>query len=290
MPAGTGLPIMVQRGCAQMPVIAGVVMPASPVLIPEVGRGRERDAVQTVGACRRVARLLQDAGPDLLVVVLPPEGDTCRVWTAPSDTVPRSFERYDTAELNTVDRLDAGVATLLGGSAAGVTCAERPFDEIPEPALLPLYFLSRTATLPLALISPPAIDLPSAALTGVALAGAMSAAGRRAAVVAVGELSSRLFRGAPGGYSPTAAGFDQTLVELLERGDHAGVLSLSSSARQDAAETLLPQLATVLGALGEEFTVDLLSYGGPYGAGYLVGFLNPAPSAGVSRRQLPVNI
>src|SRR5438045_1520149 len=76
---------------------------------------------------------------------------------------------------------------------------------------------------------------------GQRLGGQLAAAAVDMAVlvVAAGEISTRVFRGAPGGYHPDAAAFDQRVVEQLSASDTAALLETESEQRRAAGESLL---------------------------------------------------
>ncbi|HEY7295057.1 MAG TPA: AMMECR1 domain-containing protein, partial [Dehalococcoidia bacterium] len=52
-------------------IVCGAILPHSAVLVPEVGRGRERPAFNTIAALRRAARTLAASDFDTLLVLTP---------------------------------------------------------------------------------------------------------------------------------------------------------------------------------------------------------------------------
>ncbi|MGH2586856.1 MAG: hypothetical protein ACRDJE_18235 [Dehalococcoidia bacterium] len=98
---------------------------------------------------------------------------------------------------------------------------------------------------------------------------------RRVAIVAVGELSSRILPGGPGGYEPDAAAFDRAVVELVAKADLAGLRSIDPARRSIAGEGLVPQPAAALAALPGGAPAEPPSYEHPFGVGYLVARLAP---------------
>ena len=257
-----------------MPVVAGLVVPSTPVLVPEVGRGRERQAIETITAYRRAGRLVQEQAPDLLVLILASEDDLPAVWTAAAGPIRRPFAAFDAPELALADGLDRTVAAMLIGGRPGFAWRERTAAESPESTLAPLYFLAGGAGVPLLLVEVPTARLPAAAEAGVELAHALAETPRRAVVVAVGELSDRLFPGAPGGFAANAGEFDRRVVGLLEAGDTQSLLDMDDSERAESGETLLPQLVALASVLGGGARVEILSYALPFGIGYLLASLH----------------
>ena len=54
-----------------MPILGAIIVPHPPVILPEVGRGREREIQATIDACRAAARRVADWGPDVLILSSP---------------------------------------------------------------------------------------------------------------------------------------------------------------------------------------------------------------------------
>ena len=54
-----------------MPVVAAFAVPHPPLIVPGVGRGRERDIAATVAAYEEVARRVAEIAPDTLVISSP---------------------------------------------------------------------------------------------------------------------------------------------------------------------------------------------------------------------------
>ena len=95
-------------------------------------------------------------------------------------------------------------------------------------------------------------------------------------MVASGDLSHRLTADAPAGYDPAGKEFDRQLVQLLRRGDAAGIAGLDAELRERAGECGYRSILMMLGAFpGERVATDVLSYEGPFGVGYCVALVWP---------------
>src|SRR3712207_6309148 len=140
-------------------IVGGFVTPATPVLVPEVGRGRERSAVRTVAALRRAARLLRSLTPDALVVMVPGSEPVPVVRAPASGTLQRAFGSLDAPELDRVDPVDGDLAAVLAESTGGLIRSDSDSERWPEAALATLYFLVGQASLPSVCVEIPAADL-----------------------------------------------------------------------------------------------------------------------------------
>lgn len=92
----------------------------------------------------------------------------------------------------------------------------------------------------------------------------------RIAVIASGDLSHRLTKNAPAGYSSKGVKFDNKLMEFLSGKKTKSILNMSEKLISEAGECGLRSIIILLGILdGIEYKPETLSYEGPFGVGYL---------------------
>ena len=93
---------------------------------------------------------------------------------------------------------------------------------------------------------------------------------RRVAVVASADLSHRLTRSAPAGYSPYGRKFDEKILALLKERKHGALITFEPELAAKAAQCGLPPLTILAGILdGIEATPEILSYESPFGIGHV---------------------
>lgn len=94
---------------------------------------------------------------------------------------------------------------------------------------------------------------------------------KRIAVIASGELSHRLTKKSPAGYSPRGIEFDQQVKNLLETNKTNLLPKLNTSLVEEAGECGFRSLLILAGILNSiNVTTEVLSYEAPFGIGYLV--------------------
>ena len=270
--------------------IWAALMPHPPIIIPEVGHGREQEAAATLdGAARLCERLaaLHRAGraPDVLLVLSPHQlyapgalfiNDAPRIrgslapFGAPQAAVEADTDAEALREFESA--LDA----------TGIPFARGKFEDITRDhgSLVPLRYLAPTFAggklPPVVIAGPSGLDLEQALLLGRTLAGLSEK--RRWALLASGDLSHRLKPGAPAGFSPDGAPFDQAVVRALQSGDPSVLTELSPKLRENAGECGLRSILVMLGLCAGP--VEVLSYEGPFGVGYCNALWTPASSGG----------
>ena len=92
--------------------------------------------------------------------------------------------------------------------------------------------------------------------------------------LASGDLSHRLQQGAPAGYSPRGAVFDEIVRQCMREGDVKRLLNIEPELVEEAGECGLRPFIMALGVLdGYAIEAEELSYEGPFGVGYMVARL-----------------
>src|SRR3990170_4516567 len=259
------------------------ISPHPPIIIHEVGRGREAETSRTIAALQQVATRMAEHRPETVVLVSPhgplrPEAfgviDSTRAvgtfadWGAPG--VVFSFE---------TDRRAADLI-VHEAQAAGLPVARlaRWGEGLDWGCTVPLYYLqhgmgeAKLVTVAISFLSPGAhFEF------GKALARALGRLDRRVAFISSADLSHALKPGAPNGYHPAGRQFDERYQQAVANWDVDWVLSLEEGFRRQAAEDAIPQTAVLMGALsGLPVTPRVLSYEGPFGVGYLVAAIDIA--------------
>lgn len=253
------------------------VCPHPPVIVPEVGQGREADVSDTVEAMQKLGAELALHRPDtaLLMATHGPlnpgaffllsapnaEGDFAR-WGAPG--VHLSFE----IDSETV------AAVQEEGEAAGLPLdsADRWDSGLDWSCTVPLYFLrcgmpaARLVAMNIAFLSP-----QEHFQFGRAVRRAVDRLGRRAVIIASADLSHRLSPDGPYGFDPAGPEFDRRIREAVEQWDVDAVLNMQLTFREAAGDDAVPSLSFLMGALdGLPVRPRILSYEGPFGVGYMV--------------------
>ena len=251
-------------------------MPHPPIIVPEVGRGRERKASATVEGMERLTKLLSEKRPDYLLVLSPHQPyarNALFINRAPrlkGSLAPFgahvSFEFYSSKKTYPLTEY---LTTM------GITVIEENSPDLTQDhgTLVPLYFLrkiwrERGLVLPdMLLASPTGLGAEKSFQLGEALASFDDELSW--GFLASGDLSHSLTPDAPGGYSPSGPKFDAAVVAALSSVDPQELLALSPSERGEARECGLCSAMAMLGlcrALGR--SIDVISYEGPFGVGY----------------------
>lgn len=259
-------------------VICAVLMPHAPVLIPAVGTGREYLAAGTCRAMREAAQKIVASTPDSVVLISPHsprKSGAFGLWV--DEAVKGTFAEFGVPETEVHLPSDRRLTSAIVSEARARNVAtwsirNQPLD---HGALVPLWFLVEAGwSGPTVVTSLNYPDEGGLASFGEAIQQAVRTLHRRTAVIASGDMSHRLTRGAPCGFHPEAHRFDETFIQLVGAGDYRGLLDVHPSLRELAAEDALD--STVTAAAAVDWCAAghrVLNYEGPFGVGYGVAIL-----------------
>ena len=273
-----------------MPWTWAALMPHPPIIIPEVGHGREKEAATTLsGAEQLLSRLSAmhsdvTAIPDVLLILSPHHAHArgalfINIASAPSGSLAPFGAASVAHTLRTPPDAVQALADHLRANRIPVICGEMEDLTPDHGTLVPLHILSRcfpNHTLPPVIVANPVGMAPEAALhLGEALARFTGP--QNWALVASGDLSHRLKQDGPGGFSPDGAVFDDTVIKALRSGDPGLLLNLPLVMQVNAGECGLRSVLTLMGLCNSP--VEVLSYEAPFGVGYCNALWTPGSRA-----------
>lgn len=286
-----------------MPMLGAILTPHPPILLPEVGKGREKDIAATGRAMDAAARAVAQWNPDVLIVasphtimyadyfhIAPGKGGTGTMSAFGAPQV-RVEAAYDVALREEIIRR----AKAAGLEAGTLGQREAALD---HGVVIPLYFLRRAGvTCPVVRMGLSGFPPLEHYRLGQCVAGAVEALGRRAVFVASGDLSHKLKADGPYGFAPEGPVFDETVTRAMAAGDFLQFLTMDPSLCDRAAECGLRAFQMMAGALdGLAVAPQLLSHEGPFGVGYAVALFPvtgrddsrcyAAPCAQIRRQQM----
>lgn len=260
-----------------MSMLGAIITPHPPVLLPEVGGGREREIAATDRAMRTAAETVAAWQPDVIIVSSPHTilyRDYFHI--APGDGAVGDMSRFGAPEV----RIQASYDTLLReeiirraeaeGLHAGTLGQRDP--ELDHGVLIPLYYLRKAGVrCPIVRMGLSGFSPLDHYRLGKCVQDAVNALGRRAVFLASGDLSHKLKADGPYGYAPEGPQFDDAVTRTMASGDFLEFLTIDPALCERAAECGLRSFQVMAGALdGLIVESQLLSHEGTFGVGYAI--------------------
>jgi len=248
--------------------------PHPPLLIPNIGKENLEQVAATCKSLNKLEAEMYQLKIDTLLIISPH-----------GDLTPDAFTINQAANLTVKFTNFGDLATKmsfkndieLGYKIREYLETKMPVRLINEPELdhgagVPLYCL--TAHLKDLKIVPLGFSLLSLKEHyefGEMLQEILLPSTKNIGVVASGDLSHCLTTEAPAGFSPRGQEFDHVFINLLKEKKIKEIINLDRELIADASECGLRSFVILLGILDKiNFQVEVLSYEGPFGVGYLV--------------------
>jgi len=276
-------------------IVFGCIVPHPPLLVPDVGGGRETGILRTTKAMERLTQQLAEHRPDT-VFIISPHGSSHHNAMGAATSMSSQGSMRSWGARGPDYRFDNDLETVAAledeARAANIpmrSIGDRSY-ELDHGVLVPVHFLikgmGRAKMVPLTFSWLP---LDAHFAFGQAVRRAAEKIGRRVAIVASGDLSHRLTHDGPAGFHPDGEVFDRKLVQYIEDYDVMGIMTMDEALINHAGECGLRSIVILLGALdGLAVKSEVLSYEGPFGVGYCVASFevedgNPDPMHPIAR-------
>lgn len=252
------------------------LLPHSPLLIPEIGRANYRFLAKTVAAYEEISRALKANPAETIIIISPhssPDADAFVLNVAPEMNINlQDFGFIPPKIILSGDALLADqIKTALRPEFSLQLASENLLD---NGSAIPLYLLRSACPEAKIIVISSANNLSREDhwRFGEKLRTVLTANEKKIALIASGDMSHRLKKKSPGGYSPKGAKFDNKLIEYLSDPTTAAanILKMDAKLIKDAGECGLRPLLILLGAVnGSKWQPEVLSYQTDFGIGYL---------------------
>ncbi len=265
-------------------IISSYIFPHPPLIVPEIGKGDEKGAANTLRACEKAAEEIRKEKPSTIILTTshaPLFEDY--IFINDFKTLKGDFGRFGARQVNLGFENNLKMAESIvefakkegfdaGGIDEGIGKKYGISGELDHGAMVPLYYISRVySDFKLVHIAMSTLTLEEHYRFGMCIGEAIRNSDEDVVFVASGDLAHRLTSDGPYGYNKHAGEFDELFVKSIEKDDIDAILDIDDKLRDEAAECGLRSFVIMLGALdGYSVSPKVYSYEGPFGVGYMV--------------------
>jgi MEMO1 family protein len=256
-------------------LVFAAVVPHPPLLIPQIGKENKDRLKKTEQGFDILEDDLNEANPDTLIIISP-HGDVSveNFSINTNETYKAQFQDFGdfSTELEFKSDLQF-INKLKSENETNLPLQLIYQDNLDHGASVPLYYLTRkNKDRRIVPINYSYLNYEEHVKFGEAIKEAIFSLDKRYAIIASGDLSHRLSKQAPEGFSPKAKEFDKKIVQLLKKRNLEAIMSIDSALIEEAAECGLRSILVLLGAIQKmNYDFQVLSYEAPFGVGHLVG-------------------
>ncbi len=266
-----------------MSVTAAYMVPHPPLIVPEVGRGNEKQIDATRRAYERIASEIAALAPETVIISSPHSVMyRDRFHISPGREASGSFadfgapgvrfrEAYDTELIEAVCR-----CAREKGIPAGTQGERDP--RLDHGVTVPLYFLRRATSAPFKLVRLGLSGLgpEDHYALGQAIQRAVEETGRTVVYIASGDLSHKLKASGPYGFAPEGPEYDARVMDVCAQAAFGELMDFDEGFLERAAECGHRSFIIMAGALdGRAVTAQALSHQDVTGVGYGICAFRP---------------
>ncbi len=261
-----------------MSILAAMVVPHPPIILPEVGHGEEKKIQRTITAYQEVARRTVNLKPDTIIISSPHSimyGDYFHI--SPGQSAKGNFAQFRAPQVEISVNYDTEFVKELSKSAQDSNLSAGYFHErsaaLDHGTMIPLRFMEQaginfneTKVVRIGLSGLPATDHYK---LGQLISQTAEKLNRRVVYIASGDLSHKLKSDGPYGFIEEGPIFDEKIMDYLSLGDFLSALTMDNNLCRQASECGLRSFWIMTGALDKKsVTCERLSYEGTFGVGY----------------------
>ena len=227
---------------AAVSVLASFMVPHPPMIVPAVGLGSEKQIIRTTEAYTQVAREIAELQPETIIITSP-HATMYRDYfhISPGSHATGSFSRFRAASVSFTEQYDTELVEAIESIAArkrfpAGTEGERD-AKLDHGTMVPLWFIRQFySDFRLVRIGLSGLPLTDHYKFGQIIHAAVKAVGRRAVLVASGDLSHKLQSYGPYGYAPEGPQYDERIMDVCSRAAFDELFDFSETFCDEAAE------------------------------------------------------
>lgn len=269
-----------------MSVLAAYMVPHPPMIVPQIGKGSEKQVAETIRAYQEVAAEIEKIRPETVIISSPHAtlyADYFHI--SPGKTADGDFGRFGAPQVSFREQYDTELTKKIcdlakqKGFPAG-TLGERE-RQLDHGTMVPLYFLEqRYKNFRLVRIGLSGLSLADHYAFGQIIREAVGETGRNVVYIASGDLSHKLQEYGPYGFAPEGPEYDSRIMDVCGRGAFGELLDFEESFCDRAAECGHRSFVIMAGVLdGLAVEARRLSHEDVTGVGYGICAFRPGDAS-----------
>ena len=273
-----------------MSIAAAYMVPHPPMIVPQVGRGSEQQVRETIRAYEAVADEIAEIRPET-VIITSPHAVLYADWfhISPGEKAEGDFGQFRAPEVRFLEKYDTELVKAICAIAkekdfpAG-TAGERD-RRLDHGTMVPLYFIEQKyKDFMLVRTGLSGFPLADHYAFGQIIRQAAEQTGRKAVLVASGDLSHKLQSYGPYGFAAEGPEYDRKIMDAAGRAAFGEMLEFDETFCEKAAECGHRSFVIMAGALdGTRVEAKVYSHEDVTGVGYGICSFRPAGEDGGRR-------
>lgn len=265
-----------------MAIVGAFAVPHPPLIVPEIGKGQEKEIARTTQAYERAMEQAAELEPETVILISPHSTvymDYLHI--SPGMDAHGDFSRFGAGKVSLSTEYDHHFAAALAKMAESENIPAGFLGErekkLDHGSLVPLYFLKKylkhTRIVRVAISG---LSYAQHYRLGMLIKQLAEKENKSTVLVASGDLSHKLKEEGPYGFHSAGPEFDSAVMAAFETTNFLKLLEMDEDFCDAAGECGLRAFIIMAGAFdGQDVISEVLSYEGPFGVGYGVASFMP---------------
>lgn len=258
-----------------MSILASFMVPHPPMIVPEVGRGSEKQVEKTIRSYEQVADEIASLCPDTIIITSPHQTMYADYFhISPGKRAKGSFKRFGVSGVKFSEEYDEDLVDKISEIAdrEHLPCGTlgEEDSELDHGTMVPLWFIrNKYKGGKIVRIGLSGLPLKDHYKLGMIIRDAVEKLERKAVFVASGDLSHKLQDYGPYGFAKEGPEYDKRIMDVMGRAAFGELFDFSESFCDKAAECGHRSFVIMAGAWDRKnVRTEVLSHEDVTGVGY----------------------
>lgn len=264
-----------------MSIIKTYIVPHPPLIIPNIGRGEEKQIQKTIESYESIAKEIAELKPDTIVISSPHAPMYSDYFYISSKTPAiGDFNQFGSPEVSFNEELDLELIDEIWRLSEEKNHPAGPVrnaEKLDHGTMVPLYFIRKYLKYcKIIIVGLSTLPLVDNYKMGQIIKEAVNNLNRKVVYIASGDLSHKLQEYGPYGFSEEGPIYDKRIMEVCNTSNFKELFNFESTFLEKAAECGHRSFTIMAGALdGENVDSKVLSHEDITGVGYGIASFTP---------------
>lgn len=237
-----------------MPILASFALPHPPLIIPDVGKGKEIVVKKTIESYKKVAKEIAKLKPETIIISSPHTAFCSNYfYVSDNDVMKGSFEMFGAPNVSFTEQIDKELALEIEllSKKENINAGGINKDiKLDHGTMVPLYFIRKEyPNCKIIVIGLSTLPLKEHYNFGKIIEKSISNLGRKVVYVASGDLSHKLQENGPYGFIKEGPIYDEMIQKTLSNANFKELLDYDNDLLKKVAECGHPSFTIMAGVL-----------------------------------------
>ena len=256
-----------------MSIVSSYMVPHPPLIVSEVGEGKESEVFNTIHAYERVAQDIAKVKPDTIIISSPHAPlFSDYFYLSSGNRLEGSFEKFLAPEVSFSEINDVSLVEKIEELAKLENFPAGRVNEVllDHGVMVPLYFIRKyLSDFKIVVVGLSFLPLIDNYKMGMIISKAVESLDRRAVFVASGDLSHKLQDYGPYGFVKEGPIYDEKIMNIMKNANFDKLINFDSVLMDKASECGHRSFLIMAGAFdGKKVLPKMISYQDVTGVGY----------------------